>query len=177
MDDLASMLAAMSTRITELERRLEQSSRDGRVTAVDYEKGLAKAEIGSDKETSVTHWVPWTERSGDHESYDHPTVGEAVKVNAPNGEMALATLERGALSNRESRPHRKPGERMDKMGDTTITQTQNAIIFTASGVAMTLSADGLDVIGGHIKHNGTTIDDTHVHTGVVPGGGLSDVPV
>ncbi|MEM9734189.1 MAG: phage baseplate assembly protein V [Pseudomonadota bacterium] len=176
MDDLPSMLAAMATRITDLERRLEQSSRDGRVTEVDHEEGLAKVEIGSDKETSITHWVPWTERAGDHESYDPPTVGEAVKVNAPNGEMALATLERGALSNRENRPHRKAGERVDKMGDTTITQTQSGIYFANGGVTMTLSADGLDVSGGHIKHNGTVIDDTHVHTGVVPGGGLSDKP-
>ncbi len=134
MDDLGQIIAGLFSRIEELERRVEQSSRDGRVLEVDAEKGLAKVELGSDDEPSSTHWIPWMEQSGDHESWDAPTVGEPVTVNAPAGEMAMARIVRGAPSDREKRPHNKLGETVNKVGNTRMVQTGDAFELEAAKV-------------------------------------------
>lgn len=177
IDDLSRMLADMANRLTEVERKLEQSSRDGKAIEIDHDEGLAKVEIGSSNEPSSTHWVPWMEQSGDHESYDPPTVGEPVTVRAPNGEMSLARIERGAPSNRANRPHREAGERLNKMDQTSILQTSSKIVLSAGGASLTISDAGFDFVEGYIKHNGTTIDDTHIHSGVVEGLANTKEPV
>lgn len=48
--------------------------------------------------------------------------------------------------------------------------------FTAPGVTVSITAAGLEINGGMVKHNGTNIGDDHVHTGVIPGAGLTGAP-
>lgn len=52
----------------------------------------------------------------------------------------------------------------------------SGLTFTSEGTVMAIGKDGIDITAGYLKCNGKRIDDTHVHTGVVPGGGLSSVP-
>jgi len=51
------------------------------------------------------------------------------------------------------------------------------IVVQSGGVKMVISPDGVAITGGTITHNGKNIGDTHIHGGVVPGGGTTDVPV
>ena len=51
-----------------------------------------------------------------------------------------------------------------------------SVVFTIGGVKVTISAAGVAFEGGTITHDGVVIDKTHIHTGVVPGGGTSGPP-
>ncbi|MBD9445754.1 MULTISPECIES: phage baseplate assembly protein [unclassified Rhizobium] len=53
----------------------------------------------------------------------------------------------------------------------------SGIVIQSGGVKMVISPDGVAITGGTITHNGKNIGDTHIHGGVVPGGGTTDVPV
>lgn len=50
------------------------------------------------------------------------------------------------------------------------------ILLKAGGVTVTIGAGGVAIEGGTVTHNGKNIGDTHVHTNVEPGGGLSGAP-
>ena len=50
------------------------------------------------------------------------------------------------------------------------------ILLKAGGVTVTISGGGVAIEGGTVTHNGKNIGDTHVHTNVEPGGGLSGAP-
>jgi hypothetical protein len=52
----------------------------------------------------------------------------------------------------------------------------NGFTMTSEGVSMTLTKDGVDFTGGHIKHNGKSIDASHIHGGVMAGAATTDVP-
>ncbi|WP_313194598.1 phage baseplate assembly protein [Shinella zoogloeoides] len=45
------------------------------------------------------------------------------------------------------------------------------------GVSLTVSGDGVDILGGYLKVNGVRVDETHTHAGVEPGTGTSGTPV
>lgn len=52
----------------------------------------------------------------------------------------------------------------------------NGLTLKSEGTSIAISKDGVDITAGYLKVNGKRVDDTHVHTGVTPGGGLSSVP-
>ena len=47
---------------------------------------------------------------------------------------------------------------------------------TAGGVSVEVSNAGVAITGGKVTHQARNIGSTHIHGGVVPGGGLTDVP-
>lgn len=52
----------------------------------------------------------------------------------------------------------------------------SGLYFKCGGVEVAITGEGMAITGGTVTHNGVDIGDTHVHTGVVPGGGLSGPP-
>ncbi|NTF32298.1 phage baseplate assembly protein domain-containing protein [Rhizobium skierniewicense] len=63
------------------------------------------------------------------------------------------------------------------MGDgISIDVTGSAFQVRKGGVSMTISADGVDIQGGTVKHNGKDIGATHRHTGVTSGSSQTGVP-
>ncbi|KEC73900.1 Mu-like prophage protein gp45-like protein [Rhizobium leguminosarum bv. phaseoli CCGM1] len=73
------------------------------------------------------------------------------------------------------------GQHGDRMtisdGGTIELQAGESVSVKIGGVTFVVSAEGVDITGGHVKHNGKDIGDTHRHKDVVPGGGNSGVPV
>jgi phage gp45-like len=64
------------------------------------------------------------------------------------------------------------------MGDGIIVDVAgNAYTIRKGGVTFTVSASGVAITGGMVTHNGKDIGDSHIHSGVVPGGSNTDVPV
>ena len=61
-------------------------------------------------------------------------------------------------------------------------QSGEIVISHSSGASIKITATGitingtLDINGGYIKAKGHSIDETHLHTNVPPGGGLSGAP-
>ncbi|MGV2066356.1 phage baseplate assembly protein domain-containing protein [Agrobacterium sp. 22-226-1] len=114
---------------------------------------------------------------------DDGAVGVALAIGGDEGDMVLLPLgnpsqRMGGLSKGDVGLSNKFGDRMIiKASGGIDVQAANSITFKVGGVTMTLDASGLSVEGGSIKHDGVVIDKTHKHTGVVPGGGISSVPV
>lgn len=48
--------------------------------------------------------------------------------------------------------------------------------FTIGGVSVAITAAGIEITGGEVRHNGLNIGSTHTHGGIVPGGGNTLVP-
>jgi len=52
----------------------------------------------------------------------------------------------------------------------------SGLYFDFGGVNVTINGAGLSITGGDVTHNGVSIGDTHVHTGVIPGGSNTGEP-
>ncbi|WP_425646063.1 phage baseplate assembly protein domain-containing protein [Agrobacterium leguminum] len=114
---------------------------------------------------------------------DDGAVGVALAIGGDEGDMVLLPLgnpsqRMGGLGKGDVGLSNRFGDRMIiKASGGIDVQAASSITFKVGGVTMTLDASGLSVEGGSIKHDGVVIDKTHKHTGVVPGGGISSVPV
>lgn len=86
-----------------------------------------------------------------------------------------------------SRVHIKADGSIDVLAQTRLTATvgggaqievtPEAIKTTVGGTSLIHTAGGWDFQGGSITHDGVPFDKTHIHDGVVPGGGTSGTPV
>jgi phage baseplate assembly protein V len=63
-----------------------------------------------------------------------------------------------------------------KVSDTTITVTDGKIALAVGGTKLEITSSGAVFTGGTVKHDGKSIDKTHMHTGVTAGGGVSGPP-
>jgi len=62
------------------------------------------------------------------------------------------------------------------VGGTVLEVTSGHVKITVGGVTVEISGEGVAITGGMVTHDGKNIGSTHIHGGVVPGGGLTDVP-
>lgn len=92
----------MSTsRITELERRLSNIVRVGKVQSVDYATARCKVSIGE----LLTDPLPFfAARAGADRTWHPPTVGEQVVVFSPYGELNVGVVLPGLYSNAGTAP-------------------------------------------------------------------------
>lgn len=111
----------------------------------------------------------WQQQSGDQSQADlrpHDASNAFAFVGFKSNPKALASVSQSSTQIRSD-----DGKQVIDL------HPANGVTLTSEGVSMKVSKDGVDFTGGYIKHNGKRIDDSHVHTGVEPGAGLSSVPV
>lgn len=73
----------------ELDRRLANVVRIGKIAELDEANARVKVELGDVK----TDWLPWASvRAGGDRSWTAPEVGEQVMLIAPSGELAAAVV-------------------------------------------------------------------------------------
>lgn len=63
-----------------------------------------------------------------------------------------------------------------RIEDTTLTMTADEIVSQVGGTRLTQTDAGWEFEGGTIKHNGKSIDDSHIHGGITIGPDNTDVP-
>lgn len=98
--------------------------------------------------------------------------GDLVVMNVSNPSKRLGKLPEGAVGN-----YNEHGDRVLVLPDGTVqVAAGTALDVTIGGVKFRVSAEGVDITGGHVRHNGVNIGDTHVHGGIVPGSADTDVP-
>ena len=96
LGELAHELAQTVMRISELERRADNTIRHGKVTDVDTKKHLARIEIG-EKEGMVVKspWLPYAQMAGTGDNWkfhNPPVTGQQLTLFAPTGEHRQAVL-------------------------------------------------------------------------------------
>jgi len=83
-----------NARIGELERRLSNTIRPGKVLEADYAKARLRVTMGD----NTSAWLPWlTSRAGEDRTWHAPEVGEQVIVMAPGGELSAGYVMPGGV--------------------------------------------------------------------------------
>ena len=100
------MLDEIVQRIEELERRLANTVRLGRVIEVDAGRGLVRLQVNE----LETDWLPWTTQAGEINVFVPPSVGQQMMLVSPSGEPGQGWAVPAGFSNRFAQPHDQAGE-------------------------------------------------------------------
>jgi phage baseplate assembly protein V len=179
----------MSAEVAELQRRLANLFRIGKVAEIDRTQGRVKVQFGDVK----TPWLPWqTSRAGSVKSWSPPAIGEQVCVVSPMGELGAGFVMGGAINytDRPAPDNRENVERIDlpsggayeiNVGGTKILADNGKVQLIVGGTTMQLSGGKITLNGdievtGDVKAGSISLK-THVHGGVMPGGSTTSTPV
>ncbi|MBB4267353.1 phage baseplate assembly protein V [Roseospira visakhapatnamensis] len=176
--------AELEAEIEDLRRRLANLLREGRVTDIDYDQGVATVEMDG----LPSKKIPWVQRAGDVRDWDPPTVGERVTVMSPTGDPGQGLITPGGWSIDHPAPHNKGGDRYIKTTGTIHLDADTAVMVLAAErvdikartirlEAETVEIDGeVPITGARLEHNGRAVGDDHQHTNVTPGPSLTGPP-
>lgn len=178
MNELHAVLRSVFERLQEHDRRLAGSQMRGKVKEVDAAKGLVRIVIGKDSDGKEVKspWVPYKQTSGALKMHSAPSVGQTMTIQAETGDIQQGIAEPFHWNDDNKAPSDKQSDHVLTFGDVKVTLVSGGLSVDIGGTTFELTSGGFEQTGGAIKHNGTAIDDTHIHTGVTPGGGLSGVP-
>lgn len=191
----------MSAETAELQRRLANLFRVGKITEVNRTTGRVKVQFGD----VTTPWLPWqTARAGTVKNWSPPAVGEQVCVVSPMGEMGAGFVMAGSINyDQQAAPDTR--ENVEKItlpsgGSYEITVGSTTLIFDNGKVQIVSGGKTFEIAGGKatfngnlevtgdIKATGTITGDTdvktgsislktHKHGGVQAGGSQTSTPV
>lgn len=185
--DLPGIIADLYREVGEIKRRVRNRKRTGTVTEVDHKKGLARVKFSEPGgEAYIGPWMPWGEvASGGTKSHIAPTVGEQVNVISESGDLTDGEISMSVPSNANPRPHDGP-EPVITYGDTRLQINKNEFTFTGTvrikKGSLVIEDGDADITGSvhfkgpSVRHNAKNIGDTHIHSGVTPGGGTTADP-
>lgn len=141
--------AELLMRVAEMERKMDNTVRHGKVTDVDTKKQLARIEIGErDGKPLKSAWIPYAQLAGDYKSHRPPTKGQQLTMFAPNGEVRQAVLMPFTWSDNNKSPSEKEDEHVatygkmklrEKAEQWTLSMGENVSIDLGTGT-MTLKA-------------------------------------
>lgn len=178
LGDVYPLFRAAFFRLNELERRQSSNGLRGPVRHVDAEKGVARIVLGYDEDgvEVLGPWQQYQQIAGGLKAHIPPTENQIMAITAENGDLEQGTLKPSSWSDDNAAPSQAGDVNKFTFGDVVIELRSDGIFITIGGTATKLASAGFDQQGGRIKHNDKHIDDAHVHDGVMPGGGQSDVP-
>jgi phage baseplate assembly protein V len=191
----------MSAEVADLQRRLANLFRVGKIVEINRTTGRVKVKFGD----VTSPWMPWsTSRAGDVKNWSPPAVGEQVCICSPFGELGSGFVMPGAIN---SEANAAPDNREDvekitlpsggayeiTVGSTTLIYDNGKVQIVAGGKTFQISGGkatfngDLEVTGkitatGNIESQtevkaGSIALTTHRHGGVQPGGGTTSTPV
>lgn len=146
----------------------------GAVEELDPEKGY-RLKLG-ERPDGRPFLSPW---------YPHPETGKTsvplkkgqiVGVLNPSGDPRQGILIRGGYSDEHSSPNKDLLANVFEDAGVRITVADGALVIEAGGVTMKISSAGVAITGGSVKHDGKNIGSSHIHGGVIPGGGNTSGP-
>lgn len=181
----------MDFEVTELDRRLSNLIRLGRIEQADYAAGKVRVKVGE----NVTTWLPWlTQRAGGDVTWHAPEVGEQVVILAPSGELNQGVVLAAVFQSAYPQPVNNKDKHHVKYQDGAVVEYDRAAhhlkAVLPAGATVELVADGGISITGDITLTGTLTASVDVVAGpsnislinhktslVQPGSGTSGVPV
>ncbi|EGW22162.1 phage baseplate assembly protein V [Methylobacter tundripaludum] len=187
----------MSFDLTELDRRLSNLIRIGKVDQVDYGISPPKARIwigDASKQLGIlTDWLPWFGLSaGEDRSCDPLDIGEQVMIFSPCGELNQGVVLAGIFQAAHPYPVTSPDKRNTTYKDGAVIeydrQAHHLKAVLPAGATAELIADGGIAITGDITLTGkltASVDviadgislKNHKTSLVQPGSGQSGMPV
>lgn len=162
----------MSAEIGELQRRLANLFRVGKVAEVNLETGRVKVQFGDVK----TAWVPWmTSRAGSVKDWNPPAIGEQVCICSPSGEMGAGFVMPGAINyNENAAPDNRAGvQKITLPSGGSYEISVGGMNLVIGGGKLTLNGD-IEVTGD-VKAGSVSLKN-HTHGGVTAGGSETQPP-
>lgn len=187
-------LVELASRVAELERRFSGTMRHGTVEEVDAAWQLVRLNFGRDVDGKpfLSPWVPYAQIAGALKVHTPPSKGQQFTLLSPTGDWQQAVALPMTWSDQNKSPSYNGDENVltygnvratikdDLMqvhvGGTEFEITSSHVKITVAGVCVEVTDSGVAITGGKVSHDGKNIGSTHIHGGVVPGGGLTDVP-
>jgi phage baseplate assembly protein gpV len=184
----------LAARIAELERRFSGVMRHGTVEEVDAGKQRVRLNFGKDMggEPFLSPWVPYAQIAGALKVHTPPSKGQQFTALSPNGDWQQAVALPMTWSDQNKSPSSKGDENVLTYANVTVTIKDDlskvvvgaaslnvasaAVTIKVGGVNVEITDAGVAITGGKVTHDGKNIGSTHIHGGVVPGGGVTDVP-
>lgn len=165
-------------RIAETERRLAGMVRHGTVEEIDTGNHRVRLKFGEGTDGGVflSPWVPYTQFAGALKIYSPPSIGQQFTMLSPAGDWRQAIALPMTWSDQNASPSNSGDENVLTFGDVRVTVREKLVEVQLGGVTLKVTPDGLALVGGQVTHDGKNIGATHIHGGVVPGGGMTDVP-
>lgn len=179
ISELANTFAVLMRRIEEAEqllnqhdRRINEMFREASVVDVDFEKGLATVRSYGDE--SESKWLPWLTQAGTVNDYVPLAKEQRVLILNPSGEAGKGIILPGGYSDMFGQPHNADGEAKRVVGASSDLMTGSVRRIEAATIEL---VGDVRIRGGVLTHEDKNVGHDHKHTGVEPGGGISDVPV
>lgn len=157
---LEQALASEMRRREELERRLRNVVREGRVTELDATNNRVRIAFAQDDQGKdvVGPPIPWVERAGAIRTWMPPSVGEQVMMFSPGGEISAASWALpGGYSDQFQKPHDKGAEHKLVIGGTSLLMKDGEVRFVSA--KMVFEGDvHLGGEGGKLVHRKSDVD-------------------
>jgi phage baseplate assembly protein V len=187
-------IVELAARIAELERRFAGTIRHGTVAEVDPASGRARLDLGESTEGGrfLSPWVPYSQIAGALKAHVPPSVGQQLTLVAPGGDWQQAVAVPLGFSEKNPSPSSAGDRNVITYGNVTLTLaddlvraeigslafeiTSAKVRITVGGVTFMVSGGGVEITGGAVRHDGRNIGSTHIHGGVTPGEGKTDLP-
>lgn len=177
---LSEMIRAIRTltrRVVENERRLAQMIMPGEVAEVDHAARRLRLKLGETAAGSpiLSPWVRWAEAGNSAlKVHSPPTVGTLMTLLSPSGTVgAGSTAHWSTYTDDHKAPSDAGDEAVIEFGPTRITFGAAGVVIESGTI--TLKGD-VDVVEGHLHHDGTNVGKDHPHKDTQPGAGLSGPP-
>lgn len=177
--DAYEFLREISGKLQEHGRRIAGGEFRGKVTAVDAGKKKVRVEIGKDPDGNpvLSPWTPYRQIAGALKLHTPPSVGQTMTVRADTGDIQQGIAEPLHWSDDNGSPSDSGEEHVLTFGDVRVALDTAGVALTVGGTTFVFSGGGFVQNGGQQTHDGKNVGATHVHKGVVPGGGMSGEPL
>lgn len=167
---MSNPFASLVYRIEQLERRLANMVREGRVTDRDPAKGIRVAIADVDGQPVKSPWIKPSEQGGNLRTFALPAIGQHMKLISPDGEIGRNTM---AVPHSYTDDHAQPSQEADEpcwqVGDASIRIKDGQLTITVGGCTWVFTGAGFAQTGGTITHDQVNIGKTHGHITAPPG--------
>lgn len=134
--------AELLFRVAELERKLSNVVRDGKVIEVDEKKGMARVDLGTKKQPLPTDWIRWGAQAGAIRIWQPLSVGQHVKVISTSGDIGQGFIMPGSFNDQFPDNHDKKDEVKISLGKSTVHVKGDQIETKTDKATVTQTADG-----------------------------------
>ena len=172
-------IAELAARIAELERRFSGMMRHGTVAEIDPTRHRVRLNFGNDIDGKpfLSPWVPYAQIAGALKVHTPPSKGQQFTALSPSGDWQQAIALPMTWSDQNAAPSTAVNEHVLTFGDVRLTIRDQLLEARVGAVTLKVTPAGVAITGGKVTHEDKNIGATHVHGGVVPGGGSSAEPI
>lgn len=167
---LVEELRSIYKTLDDVQRRQAAMVMNGKVAAIDGDR--IRLELmphdGRTGKAFLSPWVQVQEAAGSTGSHFPVAIGDPMRLISPNGELGSQSL---AIRDGYTRDAKNPAK------DDEFVLAHGGCALRFKDGEIHLEAKVVRNVSEQLYHNEKNVGDDHKHLGVVPGGGISSIPV